>query len=132
MPDKSKRLDDLISTDPNHQYSDEELDVIESIDPAMALRLARVQHFAQEASQEGDPNAPVDPAAVAEAVEEARRILAQDGGDIELVGVQGRTVSVRLKGACVGCPSATLDLRNIVERLIKRRSPGVREVQNTF
>ncbi|MBX9810385.1 MAG: NifU family protein, partial [Burkholderiales bacterium] len=41
-------------------------------------------------------------------------------------------VRVRLKGACVGCPRATLDLKNVVEALVRKRYPQIIEVRNTF
>ncbi len=126
------RLQALLSDDPAHVYSEDELDAIEEIDPAMALRLARVQHFSAQQAQSVASDAPIDPEAVAAAVEEARRILAQDGGDIELVDIRERVVRVRLKGACVGCPNSVLDLKNVVERLVWARAPGVTEVQNVF
>ncbi len=133
-----KRLADLLSDDPDHVYSEDELDAIEAIDMAMALRLARVQHLAGqvaleraagEAAQDGEINF----AQVSDAIAEARAILAQDGGDIELVAIEnGGVVKVRMKGACAGCPNSALDLRNIVERLVKRRVPGVIRVENCF
>lgn len=128
------RLRRLVNPDPGHFYSEDELDAIEALDPQLALRLDRAQTLAAREvdSTDAQSDAPVNPADVAEAVAEARRILMQDGGDIELIAVAGRTVRVRLKGACVGCPRAVLDLRNVVERLIKSRAPGVRDVLNTF
>lgn len=42
-------------------------------------------------------------------------ILAQDGGDIELMDIQGSTVIVQLKGHCAGCPSAGATLKHLVE-----------------
>ncbi len=128
------RLQALLSPDPDHFYGEDELDAIEEFDPELALRLDRAQTLAarEGGAAQAESDAPVDPGAVAEAVEEARRILMQDGGDIELVAVDGRTVRVRMKGACVGCPRSVLDLRNVVERLVKSRAPGVREVVNSF
>jgi Fe-S cluster biogenesis protein NfuA len=63
-------------------------------------------------------------------VEKIRPFLQDDGGDIELVGVDETTgiVSVRLKGACSGCPSATMTLKMGVERHLKERVPEVKEV----
>ena len=132
--DDETRLQALLSPDPDHFYSEDELDAIEALDPELALRLDRAQTLAlrEGGTGEAESDAPVDPDEVAGAVEEARRILMQDGGDIELVAVDGRTVRVRMKGACVGCPRSVLDLRNVVERLVKSRSPGVREVVNMF
>lgn len=125
-------VDHLLSDDPEHVYTEDELDAIEAVDPELALRLDRAQTFAQRQALEEPAEGPIDEAAVRQAVEEARRILLQDGGDIEYVGLDGRTVQVRLKGACVGCPRSTLDLKNVVERLVRARAPGVERVANTF
>ena len=59
-----------------------------------------------------------------------RPLLQADGGDIELVGVDEPTgvVSVRLQGACKGCPSAAITLKMGVERHLKAKVPGVQEV----
>jgi toxin CptA len=125
-------VEHLLSDDPEHVYSEDELDAIEAVDPELALRLDRAQTFAQRQAAQAPAEGPIDEVAVRQAVEEARRILMQDGGDIEYVGLDGRTVRVRLKGACVGCPRSTLDLRNVVERLVRSRAPGVERVANTF
>jgi toxin CptA len=132
MPTDQERLEALLSEDPDHVYSDEELDAIEAIDAEMALRLDRVQTLARRRAEAVVADGPVDEAGVREAVEEARRILMQDGGDIEFVALEDRIVRVRLKGACVGCPRSTLDLRNVVERLIRSKEPGVEKVVNEF
>lgn len=132
MTDIQERLEALLSTDPDHVYSEEELDAIEELDPELALRLDRAQTLARREGGAAPAEGPIDEAKVREAVEEARRILMQDGGDIEYVGLSGRTVKVRLKGACVGCPRSTLDLKNVVERLIRSKAPGVADVANVF
>lgn len=49
--------------------------------------------------------------------------LQQDGGDIELVGVEDKTVKVRLVGACGTCPSSIMTLRMGVERRLKEQFP---------
>lgn len=52
------------------------------------------------------------------------------GGDIELVEVQpdsGR-VSIRLSGACRGCPMSTMTLKMGVERHLKEKVPQVTKV----
>ncbi len=127
--DKEKRLAGLLSPDPDHVYTEEELDAIEAVDVELALRIARAQALAaRERATAPARGGPVDPEAVAEALAEARRILMRDGGDIELVGVAGSEVQVRLKGACVGCPRSALDLRNVVERLVRAKAPNVTKV----
>ena len=46
---------------------------------------------------------------IAEVIESIRPMLKNDGGDIELVGVDDdKTVRVRLQGACKGCPGAAM------------------------
>lgn len=127
-----ERLESLLSDDPDHFYGEDELDAIEELDPELALRIDRAQTIARRERPESPADGPIDESRVREAVEEARRILMQDGGDIELVDIRDRIVRVRLKGACVGCPRSSLDLRNVVERLIRGKVPGVAGVINTF
>ena len=68
-------------------------------------------------------------AKVAEVIESIRPMLQNDGGDIELVGIdEDNTVRVRLQGACKGCPGAQMTLKNGVERLLKEKLPQVKEV----
>ena len=56
--------------------------------------------------------------------------LQADGGDVELVGVDGEgVVSVRLAGACRGCPGATMTLKMGIERILKEQVPGITSVQ---
>jgi len=62
------------------------------------------------------------------AIEEIRPSLQMDGGDIEFVGLDGKIVQVRLKGACHGCPSAGLTLSRGVEVHLKKRVPEVEGV----
>ena len=67
---------------------------------------------------------------VREVIDRIRPLLQADGGDIELVNVDESTgvVSVRLQGACRGCPSAAITLKMGVERHLKERVPEVKEV----
>lgn len=58
-----------------------------------------------------------------------RPAIQADGGDVELVNVrEDNVVEVRLKGACNGCPMATLTLKAGIERIIKEDIPEVQEV----
>ncbi len=55
--------------------------------------------------------------------------LQAHGGNIELVAIEDDgTVKVELQGACAGCPSAVITLRDGVERLLKETVPSVKEV----
>ena len=115
-------------------YTEAELDALEETDPDTAYRIARAQAIAARERQASVPDAsagPPDEAAVCRAIEDVRRILQRDGGDIELVDIVGATVRVRMKGACAGCPNSVLDLRNVVEKVVCA-VPGVCSVVNTF
>ena len=57
-----------------------------------------------------------------------RPALQADGGDVELVDVSDGVVSVKLTGACDGCPMATTTLKMGIERLLKGEIPEVKEV----
>ncbi|MBN2449870.1 MAG: Fe-S cluster assembly protein NifU [Lentisphaeria bacterium] len=50
---------------------------------------------------------------------ELRPGLQADGGDLELVDIDGDTVLVRLKGACAGCPGAHTTLKRWVEARLR-------------
>ncbi len=62
-------------------------------------------------------------------LDKIRPSIQADGGDVELVNVrEDNVVEVRLKGACNGCPMATLTLKAGIERIIKEEIPEVAEV----
>ncbi len=62
-------------------------------------------------------------------IQKIRPALQADGGDIELVDVTPEgVVQVKLKGACGGCPMATMTLKQGVERELKKEIPEVKEV----
>ncbi|MEW6172816.1 MAG: NifU family protein [Bacillota bacterium] len=62
------------------------------------------------------------------ALAQIRPFLQRDGGDVELVTVEDGVVKVRLKGACGGCPMATMTLKQGIERTLKQVVPEVKEV----
>ena len=63
-------------------------------------------------------------------IDQIRPLLQQDGGDIEMVSADEATgvVSVRLQGACKGCPGAAMTLKMGVERHLRQHVPEVSEV----
>lgn len=52
-------------------------------------------------------------------LEELRVYLQNDGGDMEVVSIEGKVVTLKLKGACGGCPMATVTLKDGIERVLK-------------
>jgi len=139
MPTRTKEIELLQKVaELERFYTEDELDDIEETDPDRAYDLARAQSLAEQYGlQPGDEPAAdrdltIDPHKVEAALEEAAQLLRGDGGDLELVEIQGSVVRVRMLGACSGCPSSTMDLKTIVERKVKQRVPGVSEVVNTI
>ena len=68
-------------------------------------------------------------AEVQKVLERIRPALQADGGDVELVDVEGGVVKVRLTGACGGCPMATMTLKGGIEATLKREIPAVERVE---
>jgi Fe-S cluster biogenesis protein NfuA len=65
---------------------------------------------------------------VEEVLNKIRPSLIADGGNVELVDVQDGIVSLKLTGACAGCPMSTLTLKNGIERILKEELSDVKEV----
>lgn len=62
------------------------------------------------------------------ALSEIRPFLISDGGNIQLVAVEGKTVKVRLEGSCIGCSVNQMTLKNGVEATIKKHLPFIEKV----
>ena len=63
------------------------------------------------------------------ALEKVRPILKRDGGNVELIDVNDQgVVLVRLEGACKGCPGATMTIKAVIENLLVKEVPGVKQV----
>lgn len=70
---------------------------------------------------------------VIDALNQMRPQLQADGGDLEFVSFsEDGKVSVKLTGACGGCPMATMTLKQGVERFLKETIPEVTEVVQVF
>ncbi len=67
---------------------------------------------------------------VQKALDEIKPQIQADGGDIDLVAIEGTTVKVKLRGACSGCPMAAMTLKQGVERIIKARVPEITQVES--
>lgn len=66
---------------------------------------------------------------VERALENIRPMLQADGGDVELVDVSEEgVVSVRMTGACGGCPMSQMTLSQGIERQLKAQIPELKEV----
>ena len=61
-------------------------------------------------------------------LDEVRPYLMADGGNVEIVEIDGPIVKVRLQGACGSCPSSTMTLKMGIERKLREAIPEVNEV----
>lgn len=60
-----------------------------------------------------------------------RPMVAMDGGDIVFEKFEDGIVYLQMRGACSGCPSATLTLKSGVENMLRHYVPEVLEVRQT-
>ncbi|MBD2043692.1 NifU family protein [Microcoleus sp. FACHB-672] len=65
-------------------------------------------------------------------LDELRPYLMADGGNVELVELDGPIVKLRLQGACGSCPSSTMTLRMGIERKLREMIPEIAEVEQVF
>lgn len=52
-------------------------------------------------------------------LEELRGFLQADGGDMEIVSIEGKVVTLKLRGACGCCPHAQMTLKDGIERILR-------------
>ena len=83
--------------------------------------------FASAAAEVGDDDA-LRAAAQDLLAGELGSFAASHGGRIDLADVRDSVVTVRLGGACHGCPAARVTLRQRLEDRLRRRCPGLRGV----
>lgn len=62
-------------------------------------------------------------------LDEVRPYLIADGGDVELVEIDGLVVRLKLNGACGSCPSSTVTMRMGIERRLMEKIPEIMEVE---
>lgn len=97
-----------------------------AFNPATAARPVRKPSLIKTSPLASAPKTPVKLTMVQkirlieEAIADLRPYLQRDGGDCELVDVDGDTVLVSLTGACVGCQMSSATVSGIQERLIEK------------
>jgi Fe-S cluster biogenesis protein NfuA len=67
-------------------------------------------------------------AAIRAVIEEIRPNLQRDGGDCELIEVNGNRVMVKMSGACVFCKLSAVTIEGIQTRIVERLGELVRLV----
>lgn len=96
---------------------------------------AKLPIFDKEPSKQENSN--IDPALLSDIEKQIVEIIdtrvrpsvAMDGGDITFRGFKDGIVTLQLKGACSGCPSSTITLKNGIESMLKHFIPEVESVE---
>ena len=52
-------------------------------------------------------------------LEQLRVQLQADGGDLEVVAIEGKTVKLKLHGHCGTCPYASMTIKDGLERILR-------------
>ncbi|WP_173586051.1 NifU family protein, partial [Methylogaea oryzae] len=65
---------------------------------------------------------------IEQVIESIRPTLRRDGGDVEVVEVDGNTVYVNMTGACSGCQMASMTVSGIQQRLMEDLGEFIRVV----
>ncbi len=68
-------------------------------------------------------------ARVRQALDGVGPYLRSHGGSVELVGVAGGVVRLRLHGSCDGCPSSAVTMKQTIEEAIYGKAPEVTAVE---
>ena len=75
------------------------------------------------------PQVELNVANVDKVLDEVRPYLIADGGDVELVEIDGLVVRLKLNGACGSCPSSTTTMRMGIEKRLLEKIPEIMEVE---
>lgn len=79
--------------------------------------IPQVTEAVQNDGPEASPETPLAELVI-KALEELRPHLQRDGGDIELIDIDGDIVVVEMKGSCVGCVLSSVTLAGVRKKLI--------------
>jgi len=68
-------------------------------------------------------------ARVVRAIDKVRPYLGSHGGDVEVVGIDGDVVRLRMQGSCSSCPSSQVTLNFALERAILEAAPEIARIE---
>lgn len=80
------------------------------------------------AAASDDPAAAARRKVIADALDAIRPNLKRDGGDCELIDVQGDKVFVKMTGACVGCQLSSMTLNGVQAKLVEATGRMIRVI----
>ncbi len=73
----------------------------------------------------------IDTEKLQQVLDELNTLLGTHGGGIELVKVDNENdkISIRLTGACKGCPLAQMTFEGIIRQAVIQKLPEVKEIE---
>ena len=66
---------------------------------------------------------------VEKVLDEVRPYLISDGGNVNLVEIDGAIVKLELVGACSSCPSSTTTMKMGIERALMEKIPEIESIE---
>ena len=63
------------------------------------------------------------------ALDKVRPYLGSHGGDVEILGIDGDVVRLRMEGSCSSCPSSTITLNYAIEKAILDAAPEISRIE---
>lgn len=63
------------------------------------------------------------------ALDKVRPYLGSHGGDVEIIGIDGDVVRLRMEGSCSSCPSSTVTLNYAIEKAILEAAPEISRIE---
>jgi len=122
-----------VTREPNANWSTLKAPILTTImehfiSGAALLREGSEKEISPSSSASGDDNDIV--AQIKELIDSrVRPAVAEDGGDIIFHSFDNGIVKLELHGACSGCPSSTMTLKNGIENLLRHYIPEVESVE---
>ncbi len=79
-----------------------------------------------------DTKLALTPENVEKVLDDLRPYLMADGGNVDLVEIEGPIVKLKLQGACGSCPSSAMTLKMGIERRLREFIPEIAEVEQVL
>ncbi len=96
--------------------------------PSKAAEQGAADTTAAGTIAQADPVAAEKRKVIEAALAAIRPNLKRDGGDCELIDVQGDRVYVKMTGACVGCQLSSLTLNGVQAKLVEATGRMIRVI----
>lgn len=59
-------------------------------------------------------------------IEQIRKVLKLDGGDLKVVDYKNNTLSIKLLGVCSHCPMAEITIAGFIQEELKKVNPKIK------